>query len=330
MIQDEILHSFRNKNILVTGGTGMIGRQVVELLSQVKDINIKTVSLDKGISIPFAECIYGDLTDFNYCKTITKDMDYVFHLAGVCASVHNAKTKAATHLVPMIQMNTNLLEACRFNHIENLVFTSTIGAYSSAQILREEDYTIASHPMDTASWAKRIAELQIELYKEQYGLNYRIVRLSNVYGPGDSFHADSLVIPSLLYKIYHQTENPIVIWGDGSAKRDFTYSKDIAEGIILAMYYNLPHKFINLGSGSGYSIKELVETLCSFLNFNYSFDITKPTGDKLRIMDISLARRNLGYNPTTKLQEGLKMTWEWFINNQNEYLNKKNYFKNDM
>jgi len=82
-----------------------------------------------------------------------------------------------------------------------------------------------------------------------------------------------------------------------------------------------------LGSGKGYSIKELVETLHSFLSFNYEFDMTKPSGFPKRVMDISLAREMLGYNPTTSLLEGLKKTWEWYVENQDEYLKKVNYFK---
>ena len=84
---------------------------------------------------------------------------------------------------------------------------------------------------------------------------------------------------------------------------------------------------MNLGSGKGYSIKELVETLHSFLPFNYKFDTTKPSGFPKRVMDISLARKMLGYDPTTSLLEGLKKTWEWYVENQDEYLNKKDYFR---
>ena len=84
---------------------------------------------------------------------------------------------------------------------------------------------------------------------------------------------------------------------------------------------------MNLGSGKGYSIKELVETLHSFLPFHYEFDTTTPSGFPKRVMDISLARKMLGYNPTTSLLEGLKKTWAWYIENQDEHLKKQDYFK---
>ena len=122
---------------------------------------------------------------------------------------------------------------------------------------------------------------------------------------------------------------PVTIWGDGSAIRDFVYSRDVAEGIILALYHGTNSSFVNLGSGKGYSIKELVETLNSFLDFKYKFDTTKSSGFPKRVMDISLARKLIHYNPTTSLLDGLKETWDWFIKNQDEHLKKKNYFKEE-
>jgi GDP-L-fucose synthase len=131
-----------------------------------------------------------------------------------------------------------------------------------------------------------------------------------------------------MHRIY-QKEDPVLIWGDGTAIRDFAYSKDVAEGVILALYYGTKSGFVNLGSGNGYTIRELVETLNSFIDFNYEFDTTKSSGFPRRVMDLSLARKMIGYNPTTSLLDGLKETWNWFVNNQDEYLNKKNYFSEE-
>lgn len=177
-------------------------------------------------------------------------------------------------------------------------------------------------------WAKRMAEMQIQAYKIQYNLtNFSVVRPCNVYGPGDNFDPDNaMVIPSLMYRIYRK-EDPVLVWGDGSAVRDFAYSRDVAEGVILALFYGTDSGFVNLGSGEGYTIRELVETLHSFIDFNYEFDTTKPSGFPKRVMDISLARELIHYNPATSLLDGLKETWEWFLENQGEYLKKHNYFK---
>lgn len=328
MLSESVLNSFRGKNTLVTGGTGLIGRQIVRLLCDA-GANVTSVSLDKIKAHPAAEQIEGDLTDFGFCKTITKEMDYVFHVAGIKGSIEVTKSKPASFFVPLLMFNTNVLEASRINKVKKVVYTSSIGAYPSAEIFRESlDSETEGPPMDMfPGWAKRMAELQIRAYNIQYGVeHFAIVRPCNVYGPGDNFDpGNAMVIPSLLYRI-HQKEDPVVIWGDGSAIRDFAYSEDIAEGVILALYHGTGTRYVNLGSGIGYSIKELVETLSSFLAFNYEFDAAKPSGFPKRVMDISLARKMLGYNPTTTLRDGLQKTWEWYVRNQHEHLSRLNYF----
>ncbi len=327
MIEEDVLMSFSEKNVLVTGGTGLIGRQVVNILCDA-GAKVKIVSLDRIKVNDKAEHILGDLASFEFCKEITKDMDFVFHVAGIKGSVEVTKAKPASFFVPLLMMNTNVLEACRISKVQKVVYTSSIGAYTSAEVFREAE-NLDGPPMDMfPGWAKRMAELQIQAYKFQYGMeNFSIVRPCNVYGPGDNFDPSSaMVIPSLMYRIYHK-EDPVVIWGDGTAIRDFAYSRDVAEGVILALYYGTNSHFVNLGSGKGYSIKELVETLNSFIDFNYKFDTTQPSGFPKRVMDIALARKLIHYNPTTTLLDGLKETWNWFVKNQDEYLNKMNYFK---
>ena len=327
MMKQEISKSFAESNVLITGGTGLIGRQVVNILCDA-GANVRVVSLDKLNIDERAEHIYGDLTSFDFCKDVTKDIDFVFHMAGIKGSIEVTKTKPASFFVPLLMMNTNILEASRLNKVKKVVYTSSIGAYASAEVFKETK-NLDGPPMDMfPGWAKRMAEMQIEAYRIQYGLdNFSIVRPCNVYGPGDNFDPDNaMVIPSLMYRIYHK-EDPVVIWGDGSAVRDFAYSRDVAEGVILALYHGTKGGFVNLGSGKGVSIKELVETLNSFIDFNYKFDTTKPSGFPKRVMDISLARELIDYNPTTSLLDGSKETWNWFINHQNEYLKKKNYFK---
>jgi GDP-L-fucose synthase len=328
MIEEKILKSFAGKNVVVTGGTGLIGREVVKILDRA-NANVKIASLDRVKVSEKAEHIFGDLTNFEFCKQLTKGIDYAFHLAGIKGSIEVTKSKPASFFVPLLMMNTNMLEACRVNEVEKVVYTSSIGAYSSAEFFKESEYSEEQPPMDMfPGWAKRMAEFQIKAYKIQYNLeNFAVVRPCNVYGPGDNFDPNNaMVIPSLMYRIY-QKEDPVRIWGDGTAIRDFAYSEDVAEGVILALDRGTGSRFVNLGSGQGYSVKELVETLHSFLDFNYEFDTSKPSGFPKRVMDISLAREMIGYNPSTSLLEGLKKTWEWYVNNQDEYLSKKNYFK---
>ena len=310
---------------LVTGGTGLIGRQVVAQLKK-KGFHVTTVSLDSLRVEGSDDHVEGDLTQFDVCMEVTKAKDYVFHLAGIKGSLEVTLARPASFLVPMLRFNTNVLEASRKNGVKRLVYTSSIGAYASAEVFVETEGH-AGDPMDTyPGWAKRMAETQIQAYKKEFGLDWAVVRPCNVYGPGDNFDPNNaMVIPSLMMKI-RRGDDPVSVWGDGSAVRDFAYSEDVAEGIISAAELGTRGSFVNLGSGRGYSVAELVSTLQQFLDFNVEFDTSKPSGFPKRVMDISRAEEWLGYSPKTSLREGLEKTWDWFIENENEYLKKKNYF----
>ena len=328
MIKDEVLDSFAGRSALVTGGTGLIGRQVVDLLVRA-GAAVRIVSLDRIVVSEKAAHLHGDLTSFELCREVTRDMDFVFHLAGIKGSAKVSESHLASHFVPTLMFNANVLEACRLNRVKKVVYTSSIGAYANGEVFKEgQPGNFHDAPMDFAGWAKRMAELQVHAYKVQYGIDtFSVVRPSNVYGPGDNFDPENaMVVPSLMYRI-RRKENPLVVWGDGSAIRDLVYSRDVAEGVVLALHHGTKGRYVNLGAGQGYSVRELIETLRSFLDFNYVFDATKPTGLAKRVMDISLARELIDYRPSTSLADGLKATWEWFVDNEQEYLQKKNYFK---
>jgi GDP-L-fucose synthase len=317
---------FAKKNVLVTGGTGLIGRQAVAMLCDA-GAHVRIVSLDKVTVDPRAEHVLGDLTEFSFCREITKGMDLVAHMAGIKGSVDVTKSKPASFFVPILMFNTNVLEACRVNKVEKVVYTSSIGAYASAEVFVEganED----GAPMDMfPGWAKRMAEMQVQAYKIQYGMeNIAIVRPCNVYGPGDNFDPkNAMVIPTLMWRVFNK-EKPVVVWGDGSAVRDFAYSRDVAKGVLQALCVGTRGSYVNLGSGVGVTIKELVETLHDVVDFEYVFDTSKPSGFPKRVMNVSRAREWIGYDPKTSLREGLQETWDWFVKNQDEYLSKKNYF----
>ncbi|MEI6056117.1 MAG: NAD-dependent epimerase/dehydratase family protein [Lentisphaerota bacterium] len=326
MFDGKLLENFSRHNVLVTGGTGLIGRQIVELLTSA-DACIRTVSLDRINVNAKVKHVVGDLVNFDFCKEIVKDMDYVFHLAGIQGTVLTSSSKMASHFVPTLMMNTNVLEAARLNKVKKLVYTSSIGAYAENTILRESDYKAESMPMSFAGWAKRMAELQVYSYKIQYGIDtFSIVRLSNIYGPGDNFNPDTaMVIPALMHRIF-KGENPLVVWGDGTVVRDFLYSRDAAEGILLAMCHGTNGDFVNIGSGKGHSILDIITALQSFIKFDCVFDRSKPSGPQKRIMDITKAKEKLGFIPKTELCKGLHLTWEWFLRNSEEHKNKMNYF----
>ena len=320
---------FENKKVLVTGGTGLIGRFVVNKLCEL-NADVTVVSLDELKLNNKAIYIKGDLTDFEFCKKISKNIDFAFHISGVKGSVKVTIEKPSSFFVPLIMMNTNFLEACRLNKVKRLVYTSSIGAYSSREIFIEDEEDNSKPPMDMyPGWAKRMAEMQILAYKKQYNLNnFFAVRPCNVYGPGDNFDPENaMVIPTLMNRILKK-EDPVVIWGDGSAIRDFAYAEDVADGIILTLIKGTgKFDFLNLGSGNGYSIKKLVETLCEIHKFNYKFDTSKDSGFPRRIMNIDNAKKILGFNPKYSLKKGLEETWSWYINNSSQTEKRHNYFK---
>ncbi|MDC3154813.1 NAD-dependent epimerase/dehydratase family protein [Pelagibacteraceae bacterium] len=321
---------FANKKVLVTGGTGLIGRQIVDILVNI-DADVTVTSLDDLELNSKAKYKKLDLTNLENCMSLTSGIDFVFHVAGIKGSIEVTKSKPASFFVPLLLMNTNILEASRINNVKKLVYTSSIGAYSSAEIFKEDDADTGP-PMDMyPGWAKRMAELQIKSYKQQYNAdNFYITRPCNVYGPGDNFDPNNaMVIPSLMARI-NQGENPLSIWGDGKAVRDFAYSKDLAIGVIQTMINGTgKYDFLNLSSGKGITIKELVETLSSFLDFEYFFDTSKSSGFPKRVMSIENAKKIIGYEHKTSLKDGLQETWKWYKNNEKEFLRRKNYFSNE-
>ena len=188
MIENELKEYFDGKRCIVTGGTGLIGREVVRLLAEC-GAKVKVISLDHLEPDQRVEYVTGDLTDLNFCMREFRDADAVFHIAGIKGSIQVTIEKPASFFVPLLMFNTNVLEASRRNGIDRLVYTSSIGAYESAEVFIETDYTDTGPPMDMyPGWAKRMAELQIKAYQQEYGLKrYSIVRPCNVYGPGDNF-----------------------------------------------------------------------------------------------------------------------------------------------
>ena len=167
--------------------------------------------------------------------------------------------------------------------------------------------------------AKRVGELMGEAYQLEYGWNaVRIVRPSNVYGPHDDFNPDTAqVIPSLISRM-SGGENPIKIWGDGSAIRDFIFSEDVAYWIIKAVESPTPCLPINLGNGYGITIKEIAETISKIIHPSPKiiWDNSKPSGDPCRILSMERAKEVLGYYQRTSLKDGLEKTIEWFKANK--------------
>ena len=311
---------YKDKKILVTGGTGLIGRPLVAMLIE-SGAKVRIASLDDpSRAHPEAEFKRVDLTKFDNCLEVCEGVDYVFNLVGIKGSPAMAAKKPASFFVPTILFDTNMMEAARRAKVERYLFTSSVGVYSPAEIFYEDDVwkTFPSENDRFAGWAKRMGELQAQAYKIEYGWDkISIVRPANVYGPYDNFDpANAMVIPSLIKRAL-DGENPFVVWGDGSAIRDFINAKDVARGMMLTVENGVTEP-VNLGSGEGVSIKRIVEIVIGNMKVKPEivWDISKPSGDKKRLLDISRAKTLLGFEPKISIEEGIKEVMDWYIENK--------------
>lgn len=323
------MNFYENKKILVTGGTGLIGRPLVEMLIEA-GAKVRIASLDDpSRAHPAAEFLQVDLTKMENCQKAAEGMDMVFHLAGIKGSPKMTREKPASFFVPTLLFNTNMMEASRICGVERYLFTSTVGVYGPAEVFYEDDVwkTFPSENDKFAGWAKRMGELQAQAYAIEYGWQkVSIVRPANVYGPYDNFDpANAMVIPSLIKRALER-ENPLVVWGDGTPIRDFIHAKDVARGMMIALE-KCPGYPINLGSGQGYSIKQIVEIIVNNMpeKPEVVWDNSKPSGDKKRLMDISRAKA-LGWRPEITIEEGIKEVMEWYQKNKDIVDKRYNVF----
>ena len=312
-----------NKNVLVTGANGMVAYQLIRLLRD-RNCNLTLTDLhEKSKVFSDEKYISGDLRSRSFAQSICKNQDIVFSLVGLKASPDECLKKPASHSVTMNQFNSNIIESAFKNDVEWFLYTSSIGVYHPAEVFFEDDVFdgdpfIEKTPSRNdwyGGWAKRMGELNVEAFMIEYGRkNCSIVRPANIYGKWDVFSDKATVIGSLIKKGY---ENDVLsVWGDGSQIRDFIYSKDVARGMIH-MVENEVTEPVNLGSGRRTAIKDLAFIICDYFDIGLSFDETKPTGDKKRLMSVKRAHE-LGFAPTVSLKEGIHRTIDWYKENINE------------
>jgi GDP-L-fucose synthase len=308
---------FKDQNVLVTGGSGMIGRQLVNLLLE-RGAKVYVADLNEPINMP-SEIIFKrvDLRNFDSRKSICEGMDYVFSLVGIKASPKVTLEQPFDIMGPMMQFNTNMIEAALTTpSVKWFLYTSTVGVYTPAEVFYE-DAVWDGFPSRNdwyCGWAKRMGELQCEAYEKQHGEGKcSIIRPANVYGPYDNFDPkNSMVVPSLIRKA---AENDIIeVWGDGSSIRDFVHAKDVARGMMFAVENKIT-KPLNIGSGSGVSIKQLAEIVAKYFGKEIKWLTDKPSGDAKRIFSMERAK-SCGFKNEVSLKDGVIDAIEWFIANK--------------
>jgi len=310
----------KNKNVLVTGASGMIGHVVVDKLIK-KGYNVRATDIQyniitEDVFTPYDrnqfEFRMSDLRNFDSCKELVKDIDIVYHVAGIKGNPQTAKTKPSRYFVPLLQFNTNMMEAARLEGVDWYLYTSSVGVYRQDDVLQEDSVwkTFPTENDTYPAWAKRMGELQAHSYEVEFDWkNYSIVRPANVYGPYDNFGEHSMVIPSLIKKA---NENDVLnVWGDGSPIRDFIYSEDVADGMIH-MVENKINSPVNLASGNGVTIREIAEIVAKYFDKEIVWDKDKPMGDMKRILSTERAE-SFGFKAKTSFEDGIIKTIEWYL-----------------
>ena len=308
---------YKGKRVLVTGGTGMIGQPLTEMLIN-EGAEVTIASLDGAERAPKgATFMQLDLRNFDNCLAVAEKQNIVFHLAGVKGSPKMTSERPASFFVPTLQFSLNMMEAARRQKVDNYLFTSSVGVYQPADVFQEDSvWTTFPSPNDRfAGWAKRMGELQAEAYKIEYGWNtISIVRPANVYGPYDNFDpANAMVIPSLIHRALTE-EGDLTVWGDGSPIRDFIHANDVAKGMMSVVEKGI-NEPINLGSGDGVTIRQVAEAVAKATGKKIIWDTSKPSGDAKRLMDTARASSH-GIKCEVDLEKGISQTIDWYKKNK--------------
>ena len=289
----------KNKSALVIGASGMVGTALMKVLG-----SSKTYFSIKGVDIETDMTIKSN-------TEIIKDYDHIYHLAGKKGSPQTAKERPADYL-PMLQFDTNIIEAVGKYKPEWFLYTSSIGVYPPMEVYEEDKvwHQVPSENDKIPGYIKRMGELSCYAIRATYGYeNISIVRPANIYGPNDNFGKNSMVIPALIKKGCN--DDVINVWGDGSPIRDFIYCEDVARGM-LHMVENRHNNTVNLGSGQGVKISDIANTIGKYFDKEIKYDKSKPNGDMKRLMSMRRAQE-LGFASRIKLKDGIEQTIEWYL-----------------
>ncbi len=319
----------KNKTVLITGAGGLVGIPTVEKClaegaAQVIAVDIRMVPKLKELKERFGDALVLEQVDLTYmdqCEQLFKNrtVDIVLHIAGVKGSPARAAKQPADYLFPMLMFNTNVIKAAHDAQVGWFVYMSSVGVYQPSDVMREDDVwnTMPGRNDWYPGWTKRMGELSLEALGIQYGWkNWTIIRPANIYGLYDNFSPEATVIGSNTWKIFNVAGDDIVCWGDGSPKRDFVFSEDVAQAAIDVVKKEV-NDIINFGSATATSIKDTIEVIVSEYAAitgqvkNIVWDTTKPNGDLIRRLDPE-KQIKYGILPNTALKDGIRKTMQYY------------------
>ncbi|GAB4189231.1 MAG: GDP-L-fucose synthase [Coleofasciculaceae cyanobacterium] len=303
----------REKTILVTGGAGFLGRQVVEQLCMAG-------AQKEKITVPRSRDY--DLRSMEACQQVVQQQNIVIHLAAHVGGIGLNREKPAELFYDNLMMGAQLIHAAYQAGVQKFVCVGTICAYPKfTPVPFKEDDLWNGYPEETNApygVAKKALLVQLQAYRQQYGFNGIYLLPVNLYGPEDNFDPrSSHVIPALIRKVHEaqqKGETKISVWGDGSPTREFLYSTDAARGIVMGtQYYNDPEP-VNLGTGEEISIRNLIELICDLMKFEGEiiWETDKPNGQPRRCLDIERAEQAFGFTSDIGFKEGLLNTIDWY------------------
>ncbi len=318
--------------ILVTGGAGMIGSNLVKRL--VKS-NYKVSVIDnlwrgkreylkdeKGKYVIDMESSFHEIdlsTNVNI-DHIVAEADYIFHLADVVAGVDYVFSNQGSVFRQNLLINSNMIAAVRRNPVKGFIYVGTACSFPAelqsgveARPLKEEDQYPAS-PESAYGWSKLMGEYESFLMEQETGIPVSVLTLHNVYGtPCDFGIEKSQVIPSLIRKAIEYPKTDFSVWGSGEQGRAFVHVDDVVDALLLTMEKGLGKGLIQIGPDYCTPIKEIAELIkeISGKKMNIIYDTTKPEGDRGRCADYSKAKQVLGWEPKVDLKKGLTDIYNW-------------------
>ena len=304
-----------NKNILLFGSNGLVGSSVKKLFETDENVNLIAATRNDA-----------DLFDFESTKNIIQNNnpEIIINSAAKVGGIYANNKYRTDFLLNNLKININILEACiGFPNIKIInLGSSCIYPLNAPNPIKETSFLDGKLEETNSPYA--IAKITaIELGKSlnlQFGNKVINLMPTNLYGPRDNFSdLNSHVIPGLLQRIYNaksKNENSVDIWGSGSPLREFMYVDDLADAIKYVISNNIDHELLNVGSGEEISIKSLAELISEIVGFNGNliFDSSMPDGNPRKLLDSTLIN-NLGWSAKTSLEKGLKLTYNWYVEN---------------
>lgn len=313
---------FKNKKILVTGGSGFLGTNYIqELLDRGALVRTCTHKTPLKIQESRVEVIPNvDLTKLEDCLKVTKEVDYVIHGAGNILHPSTVKTDIQVTLNQIIII-TNLLDASHTNKIKRFIdLNSSTGYPDRRHLIKEEEYFGDEPYISYFGYGqmRRYREKVMQHVSHFSDMDILIARGSAIFGPFDNFDLNTChVVPALIKRLL-SGENPFTVWGSPEVTRDFLYVKDVVRGVLLILEKGESMRPYNLGYGKGITIGQIVDTLLEVteLSPKVVWDTSKPTTIPFRAVSVERIQTELGFQPKYTFEQGLKETVEWYQNNK--------------